>query len=146
VAALAAAPRAATLGGVRMSPAGRLGPGWLLSREAAAMQPPVAATPGAVWDGRFRLGPGAALPAGGRLGALGTAAASLRHLPAARPLPAAVLATLPALWCHGELFAVPHLLYPDLMSCCRARLELMPRAPVACAPFVAAGLPGRCGG
>ena len=55
VAALAAEPRPATLAGVRLMPAGRLGDGLLLVREAAAMGPPVAVRPGAMWDGRFRL-------------------------------------------------------------------------------------------
>ena len=57
VAALAARPRPATLGGVRLLPAGRLGPGLLVVREAAAMAPPTAAVPGAMWDGRYRLDP-----------------------------------------------------------------------------------------
>ncbi|MEJ0017677.1 MAG: hypothetical protein WDN25_14140 [Acetobacteraceae bacterium] len=71
VAPLAAAPRPATLGGVRLMAAGRLGPGLLVVREAAAMAPPVAADAGIVWDGRFRLGADADVPAGATLGALG---------------------------------------------------------------------------
>ena len=51
-AALAAAPRPATLAGARLLRAGRLGPGLLVVREAAAMAPPVR-KPGVVWDGRF---------------------------------------------------------------------------------------------
>ncbi len=53
--ALAAAPRPATLAGVRLLPAGRLGPGWLMVREAAAMAARRALPVGAVWDGRFRV-------------------------------------------------------------------------------------------
>ena len=66
--ALAAAPRAATMAGVRLLPAGRLGPGWLLVREAAAMAPPVPSRIGAVWDARFRVtaADGSALGPAGR--------------------------------------------------------------------------------
>ena len=74
LAALAAAPRPATLGGVRLLPAGRLAPGrLLLVREAAQLAPPVPAEPGAVWDGRFRLAamPPGPLRAGTTLGASG---------------------------------------------------------------------------
>jgi tRNA(Ile)-lysidine synthase len=100
VAALAAAPRPATLGGVRLLPAGRLGPGLLVVREAAAMAPAVAARPGAVWDGRFRVLAGAD---GLMLGPLGAAAAAARsHM----SLPSAVLVTLPALRRAGVLVAV----------------------------------------
>jgi tRNA(Ile)-lysidine synthase len=55
VAALARSLRPATLGGVMIVPAGRLGPGWLLVREPRAMQRPVPARRGSVWDGRFRV-------------------------------------------------------------------------------------------
>ncbi|HEY8289412.1 MAG TPA: tRNA lysidine(34) synthetase TilS, partial [Acetobacteraceae bacterium] len=55
VAALAARPRPATIGGVRLMPARRLTDGMLVVREAAAMSGPVPAEPGAVWDRRFRL-------------------------------------------------------------------------------------------
>lgn len=59
VAAIAAAPDAMIgggicLGGARLVPAGRLGAGFLLCREAAAMAGPVPAQAAAVWDGRFR--------------------------------------------------------------------------------------------
>ena len=110
VAALAAAPRPATLAGVRLLPAGRLGPGLLAVREPAAMAPPVPAQPGAVWDGRFRLGAAALVPPGATLGALGADAARLRRF---SPLPSAVLRTLPAVRQGATLLAVPHLLYPD---------------------------------
>ena len=71
VTALASAPRSATFAGVRLLAAGRLGPGLLIVREAAAMQAEIAAVPGAVWDRRFRLGQRAAPPPGSTLGALG---------------------------------------------------------------------------
>src|SRR5207245_5909541 len=106
VAALAAAPRPATLAGARLLPAGRLGPGYLIVREAAAMAPPVSAAPGVVWDGRFRLGNTTNVPPGATLGALGDQAARLRR---ASALPAAVLRTLPAVRYEGMLLAVPHL-------------------------------------
>ncbi len=132
VAALAARPAPATLGGVRLLPAGRLGPGLLLVREAAAMAPPIPARPGAVWDGRFRLARDAAPPEGAMLGALGEDAARLRGRSA---LPAAVLRTLPALRAGAALRAVPHLDYPDAATCARARVLFAPSRPAAGAPF-----------
>jgi hypothetical protein len=50
-------------------------------------------------------------------------------------LPAAVLATLPAVWHEADLFAVPHLGYPDQTSCRRVRLDFAPSMPIAGAPF-----------
>jgi tRNA(Ile)-lysidine synthase len=131
---LAAAPRPATLAGVRIMAAGRLRPGaWLLVREAAAMAPPVPARAGAIWDGRFRLAAGAHLPEGAMLGALGDAAAALR---AASPLPAAVLRTLPALRLHGTLFAVPYLRYSVVEQRSLPALVFDPAVPAAGSPFV----------
>jgi tRNA(Ile)-lysidine synthase len=133
VAALAACPGPATLAGVRLLPAGRLGPGWLLVREARAMAPPVPAISGIRWDGRFRLAPAARPPPGARLGALGaTAAARLRRH---SPLPAAILATLPALRLGEEVAAVPHLGYPDLPRCALVPVLFSPNEPAAGAPF-----------
>ena len=149
VAALAAEPRPATLAGAQLMPAGRLGAdwrmmragrlgadrlgaGWLLVREAAVVGPPVAARPGAVWDGRFRLTTDAAPPAGATIGALGRDAARLRRH---SPLPATVLQTLPALRLGNCLAAVPHLLYPDPSACAAAKLVFSPRRPAAGAPF-----------
>ncbi len=138
VARLAAAPRAATLGGARLLPAGRLGPGWLVLREAAAMAPPVAATVGAVWDNRFRvLGQGDPTLT---LGALGTDAGR-----AARAgLPAAVRATLPALRRDGRLVAVPHedTAAPGDADCRRGRVVFDPPVPAAAALFDLAGVEG----
>jgi len=74
--ALAAALRPATLGGVRISPAGRFGPGWLLTREPAACAPPIPATQGALWDNRFHL-PTAA--PGATLGPLGADAKAFKN-------------------------------------------------------------------
>ncbi len=108
IALLARSLGPATLGGARLLSAGRLRPGgWLVVREAAAMQEPALARIGAKWDGRFVL-TGGVTADGLALGALGEASARLRHM---SPLPAAVLATLPALWRNAELVAVPHLHY-----------------------------------
>ena len=136
VAELAAAPRPATLGGVRLLAAGRLGPGWLVVREAAAMAPSVAARPNAVWDGRFRVRPGAGLPTDAWLGAVGADAPAMR---AYSVLPAAVLAALPALRRAGVLVAVPHLCYPSASACDPQPLVFAPARAAAPAPFVAAG-------
>ena len=87
IAAIAAAPSAAIgrgtcLGGARLRPAGRLGSGFLICRERAAISDPVPATAGAAWDGRFRRP--AKLPdlPGETIGALGSdmprAAGSIR--------------------------------------------------------------------
>jgi tRNA(Ile)-lysidine synthase len=138
VARLAVAPRPATLGGVRLMAAGRLGDGWLLVREQRAMGPPVEVAPGAVWDGRFRLGTVAAPPIGLTLGALGADAARLRRHAA---LPAAVLHTLPAVRRGKILVAVPHLLYPDATACAAVPVGFCPPSPSAGAPFVPVGQP-----
>ena len=62
----------ATVAGVLLLPAGRLGDGFLVVREAAAMQPPVPAEAGVVWDRRFALSRGTVFIAGTTLGAIGT--------------------------------------------------------------------------
>ena len=67
VASLANALKPATLAGTRLLAAGRLGEGWLLTREPAAMAPPIPAVSGAVWDARFRLVRHGALPASATL-------------------------------------------------------------------------------
>lgn len=128
---LALAPRAATLGGVRIVPGGRLAPGqWLLVREARAMAADIPAMPGALWDGRFRLAASARLPEGATMGALGEDAARLPD----RDLPAVLRRTLPALRVNGALFAAPHLCYPDGRIAFGV-VFFTPAAPVACAPF-----------
>ena len=133
VAALAARPRAATLAGARLLPAGRFGGGgdWLVVREAAAMQPAVPATPGAIWDKRFQLAGTPARP--GFLGPLGAASAGLRNLKLR--LPSAVLHTLPALWCGGALAAVPALDWPDGATAAGIALHWRPVLALAAAPF-----------
>ena len=134
----AAAPCAATLGGVRLLPAGRLGPGWLLAREAAAMAPPVAAAAGAVWDGRFRvLGDGDPTLT---LGALGADAGR----GARDGLPAAARATLPALRRDGRVVAVPHeaMAGPAAPGSRSPRVMFDPPSPASAAPFEAARIEG----
>ncbi len=135
VAPLAADPRPATLGGARLLPAGRIGPGLLVVREEDAQSPPIPARPGARWDGRFRLGLGATPPPEAMLGALGAEAARLRER---SPLPSAVLRTLAALRVGENLFAVPHLRYPDAATCRALPLSFCPRRPAAGAPWFAA--------
>jgi tRNA(Ile)-lysidine synthase len=132
VAALAGAPRPATLGGVQLLPAGRLGAALMMVREAAAMAPAIPARPGALWDGRFRLGRHAIIPEGASLGALGDDAARLRRVSA---LPAAVLRTLPVLRLDANLLAVPHLRYPDPDTCACFPVSFYPPLPAAAAPF-----------
>jgi tRNA(Ile)-lysidine synthase len=133
VAALAAAPGPATLAGVRLLPAGRLGQGLLVVRETAAMALPVPAAPGAVWDRRFRLGNDASVPPAATLGALGNDAARLRRRTS---LPSVVLQTLPAVRCAAMLLAVPHLQYPDPETCARVPVIHSPPLPLAGASFV----------
>ena len=124
LAALAKNLRPATLGGVRILPAGRLGRrGFLLVREAEAMAPP---TQGALWDGRFRV----KNPTGDDCGALGQDAASLRR---ASQWPSAILKTLPALRRRGKLVVVPHLRYGE--GCDRRNMVFAPAVALAAAPF-----------
>ena len=124
-------PGPATLGGVRIMPAGRLGPGWLLVRERRGMEGPVAARPGAVWDGRFRLadGPADGFVAETQLGALGADAAAFRDR---RGPPAAVLHGLPALRVYGTVVAAPHLGVGDKAW----RVLFDPRNRATGAPFL----------
>jgi tRNA(Ile)-lysidine synthase len=110
----------ATLGGVRILPAGRLGPGWLLVREPAACAVPVPATPGALWDGRFCLD---AAPAPGQsLGALGADAKKHKNF---NNLPSIVLRGLAAL--RG----------PDGAVVFPVPVRFTPAAPATSHPFFA---------
>lgn len=127
--ALAARPCAATLGGVRLVRAGRLGSGWLLLREEAAMQAAIPAGPGVLWDGRYRL---CHLPdaASGRsdltIGAWGRDATRDRH-----GLPSLVLRTLPVLRAGADLLATGE----ELFRGPRPHIVRAPSRPAATAPF-----------
>ena len=130
LAGMEASPRyAATLHGACLIPARASGRGWLLGREAAAMQGAVPV--GERWDGRF-------LSAAGRdgsvLGSLGKDAARLRRF---SPWPAALLRTLPTLRKDGAIVAVPHVGYPDAAACRDAAVLFRPARPAAPAAFVA---------
>ncbi len=130
VAALAACPRAATVAGVQLLPAGRLGPGWLLVREAAAMEAAIAARPGGVWDGRYRV---AEAQCGSKIGPLGSLAGTLRDV---SRLPFSVLRTLPAFWCNSALSAVPHLDYDKAVAPEIRDVIRHAGLPVSGAPFL----------
>jgi tRNA(Ile)-lysidine synthase len=100
--------RPATMAGARLLPAGKMGPGFLLVREArgvAAMTPAVADM---VWDGRFLLAPGYVPPAC----AVVVPGGEARH----RHLPAAVRAALPRLLVAGEEVAAPFWFVPANMA------------------------------
>ncbi len=120
VAALAAGLRPATIGGVRIVPAGRLGPGWLLAREPAACGADIVAAAGAVWDNRFMLTENF-LP-GTTLAALGPDAARHRGFAG---LPALVLRGMPCLRRAGAVIRFP------------AAARFVPPAPAASHPFSA---------
>ncbi len=125
-------PPRGTLGGVQFRPAGRLGAGTLAVREEAALAPPVAASPGAVWDRRWRLSASGALPEHARLGAVGNDAPSLRRHTG---LPACVVRALPALRAPGFCPAVPHLGVLEGWTNAGVGLTLQPANPVAGAAF-----------
>jgi tRNA(Ile)-lysidine synthase len=110
----------ATLGGVRLLPAGRLGPGWLLAREPAACAAPIAAVQAALWDKRFRL-EGRPQP-GQTMGALGLDAQKYKDF---KNLPSIVLRGLPALRDAEGVLSFP------APACFR------PAAPATTHPFVA---------
>lgn len=128
IARLADALRPATLGGVQIMPAGRLGAGWLLCREPAACAPPIAARPGAIWDGRFRI---RSVPqAADRFGCLGVASPAFRTRSG---LPSAILRGLPAFFRADTVIAVPHC-QPDHAG----TIANAPPAPVAALAFTPA--------
>lgn len=108
----------ATLGGVRLTKAGRLGQGWLLAREPAACAPPVRAVEGTSWDGRFTLLN--AGPEGAHLGALGAEAHLFKGY---QQLPSLVLRGMPALRGAGG-----DLIFP-------APVRFIPPLPMASRPF-----------
>lgn len=127
---LGPALRPGTLHGVRVTPAGRMGPGWLLVREALGAAMP--ARDGALWDGRFKLHgdpePGTVIAAVGEVQAFRQASF----------LPASVLRTMPSLKRNGMVVAVPHLDYPDAGTCSTLRFAFEPGRSAGPAPFVRA--------
>ncbi len=147
LAALARAPRPATVAGIRLMPAGRLGDGLLMVREYAAIGAPVSPVQGAVWDGRFRIVRGDGLTDSMVVDALGDDAARFRNVSG---LPASVLRTLPAIRARNVrespkssrdgnfLVEVPHLSYPHGAQEACPRLVFSPPRPVAGAPFLSA--------
>jgi tRNA(Ile)-lysidine synthase len=136
---LAAEPTPATVAGVRILPAGRLGPGWLIVREEAAIAGPVDATPDAIWDNRFRLIVTRGFLGSATIGKLGADAARFR---ACSDLPSAVLRTLPAIRLGKVVAAVPHLRYYILEDDVQIAVPFVPAKPVAGSRFVAADAAG----
>lgn len=133
LATLAASPRPATLAGVRLLAAGRFGPGLLVVREANAVESPVPARIGAVWDGRFRL---VSLPSGVAsdanqssltLGAWGNDAPSGRY-----KLPGVVMRTMPVLRDHQTVVAACEELFNPLLE----NVVSAASSPAAIAPHV----------
>ena len=114
---LAAGLRPATLGGVRIMAAGRLGAGWLLTREPSACAPPVQAIAYARWDERFMVLP--PVDSGMTLGALGADASAFKGY---NRLPTIVLQGLPALRnAHGDVvFPAPVRFIPPMPMAQRA--------------------------
>lgn len=96
-----------TLGGVMMRPAGRFGEGVVLVREERAVERPIRADAGALWDGRWRCN-AQGLPTNSLIGAVGDEATKLdaRRL----GLPKSALRTLPALWQGGQIIGLPDVL------------------------------------
>jgi tRNA(Ile)-lysidine synthase len=138
VATIAAAPCAAIgrgicLGGALLRPAGRLGPGVLICREAAAMAGAIPAKASAHWDGRFRRAAGKPDLPGETIGALGVEAPHFRDI---SDLPAVVLETLPAYRDREErMVAVPALDWPDAPTLSARRLLFHTRRPAMGAAF-----------
>ncbi len=131
---LAAHPNPATIGGVRIMPAGRLGNGLLIVREEAAVMRPLPAEPDVIWDKRFRLVAGGLLPAGATIGKLGDDAARFRGISA---LPSVVLRTLPTLRFGNFLANVPHLGYSNGSDDVKMTVVFTPPQPVAGSCFAA---------
>ncbi len=131
-AGLAACPRPATVAGVRLTPAGRLGEGLLLVREEAAIGESVRANHDTMWDCRFRVISAYVLPAGTVVGKLGPDATAFSGQSS---LPSVILRTLPAIRRDGKLLAVPHLGFAADQAAARMAVLFDPR-PVAGACFV----------
>lgn len=131
IGALLRRPHAVTLAGTRLMQSGRLGPGWLLLREAALIGPDLDAADGVVWDGRYRLD--AARHAGTDLATVRVSALGADYLPlrALSRLPAAVLSTLPVLRRERRLLAIPHLSWAVAPEWAGFRFRFQPPSPAA---------------
>lgn len=104
---LAQTMRKITLGGIQIIPAGRMGRGWLMIREEAAIELPKVVLPDILWDQRFRvILPEKAYKENIMVGALGKA---YQRFSNRQGLPATILRSLPAFWLGDQLLAVPHL-------------------------------------
>jgi tRNA(Ile)-lysidine synthase len=125
----------ATLAGVRILPAGRLGDGMLVVREEAAIAEPIQAIDGVMWDRRFRIRAPDGIPAGATIGKLGDGAARFRR---GSPLPSVILRTLPAIRLGEKLAFVPHLGYSCQENEMRFNVLFSPPIQAAGAAFVPA--------
>jgi tRNA(Ile)-lysidine synthase len=119
-----------TLGGVRLL-RGKAGDDrreqWLLIRETAAMEPLVPAGRNLSWDRRFVLRySGENMPSGLMMGAAGFGLSRKERA----GLPAALTATLPALWKEGQLLCVPHLGLGDQKLLAEMSFDFAPASPV----------------
>lgn len=133
--ALAAQPGSATVAGVRIMPAGRLGEGWLLVREEAAIAAPASASNGVIWDQRFRLVMPGTAPSGAVIGKLGSDATGFRG---SSVLPSVVLRTVPAIRVGKVLAAVPHLGYVSHKHDLQMTILFSPPRPLAGPAFLSA--------
>ncbi len=132
IAGLAADLKPATIAGVRILPAGRLGDGFLVLREEASMADPAPAEPNAVWDRRIRLISDQPLPNGATIGKLGAEAAIFRRQSS---LPSAVLRTLPVIRVGKTLATVPSLRYTVNQTYTSVGLLFDPPKPLAGSRF-----------
>lgn len=136
VAELAAEPKPATVAGVRIMPAGRLGDGMLIVREEAAVMRAVPVSRETSWDNRFRVTVLGDLPAAATVGKLGADAVRFRGI---SDLPSVILRTLPAVRFGKSLAAVSHLRYASNGQGAAMTVLFAPPRPVAGACFVPAG-------
>jgi tRNA(Ile)-lysidine synthase len=132
---LAAHMKPATVAGVRILPAGRLGEGFLILREGAAIGAPIQASHGALWDGRFRLIAPDGVPATATIGKLGDDATRFRR---STSLPSVILRTLPAIRIGEGLAFVPHLGYSCRENDMPINVLFSPAIQAAGAAFVPA--------
>jgi tRNA(Ile)-lysidine synthase len=125
----------ATVAGVRIVPAGRLGEGMLIVREEAATDAPIQAADGAVWDRRFRVIARDGFPHAATIGKLGDDAGQFRRC---SPLPSVILRTLPAVRIGETLASVPHLGYRCRENDRPINVLFSPATPAAGAAFLPA--------